>query len=103
MVIGEVNPDELLEIGRGEFKRLADCSGPELQSAIGLIAQRRIDGAWIAEQAAGPDRGELTIARRFFASTTEKERDLIAYWQMVKLVEEARLRYTTGAEGSIDR
>jgi hypothetical protein len=58
-----------------------------------LIAQRRIDRAWIAEQAAGPDRGELTIARRFFANTTDAERDLIAYWQMVKLVEEAHLRY----------
>jgi hypothetical protein len=45
-----------------------------------------------------PDRGELTMARRFFANTTEAERDLIAYWQMVKLVEKARLRHTKGAE-----
>ena len=42
------------------------------------------------------DRGELTIARRFFANATDAERDLIAYWQMVKLVEEARLRYASG-------
>jgi hypothetical protein len=91
--MGEVNPDELLEIGRGVFKRLGDCTGSEIESAIGLIAQRRIDRAWIAEQAEGPDRGELTIARRFFANATDGERDLIAYWQMVKLVEEAHLRY----------
>jgi hypothetical protein len=93
VTMGEVNPEESLEIRRGEFKRLADCTGSEIESAIRLIAQRRIDRAWIAEQAAGPDRGELTIARRFFANATDAERDLIAYWQMVKLVEEAHLRY----------
>ncbi|MGZ4196124.1 MAG: hypothetical protein ACXVSJ_06835 [Solirubrobacteraceae bacterium] len=95
MAMGEVNPEEQLEIGRGVFKRLGDCSGPEIESAIGLIAQRRIDRAWIAEQAAQANRGELTIARRFFANTTEAERDLIAYWHMVKLVEETQLRYAT--------
>ena len=96
--MGEVNPEESLEIGPGVFKRLGDCTGLELESAIGLIAQKRIDRAWIAEQASGPDRGELTIARRFFATATEAERDLIAYWQMVKLVEEARRRYTKGPD-----
>jgi hypothetical protein len=92
--MGEVNPEESLEIGLGVFKRLGDCTGSEIESAIGLIAQRRIDRAWIAEQAAGGDQGELKIARRFFADTTDAERDLIAYWQMVKLVEDAYLRYT---------
>lgn len=92
--MGQVNPDEALEIGRGVFKRLGDCTGSDIESAIGLIAQRRIDRAWIAEQAAGPDRGELTIARRFFDNATDAERDLIAYWQMVKLVEEAHLRFS---------
>ena len=96
--MGEVNPEESLEIARGVYKRLGDCTGSELESAIRLIAQRRIDSAWIAEQAEGPDRGELTIARRFFANTTDAERDLIAYWQMVKLVEEATLRYTSERE-----
>jgi hypothetical protein len=96
--MGEVNPEEQLEISRGVYKRLGDCNGSEIESAIGLIAQQRIERAWIAEQAAGPDRGELMIARRFFAHTTEAERDLIAYWQMVKLVEEALLRYTEGAD-----
>jgi hypothetical protein len=91
--MGEVNPEESLEIAVGEFKRLGDCTGSEIESAIGLIAQRRIDRAWIAEQAEGRDRGELTIARRFFANATDGERDLIAYWQMVKLVEKAHLRY----------
>ncbi len=90
--MGEIDPEESLEIGRGVFKRLGDCTGSELGSAIGLIAQRRIERAWIAEQAAGADRGELTIARRFFADATDAERDLIAYWQMVKLVEEAKPR-----------
>ncbi len=99
--MGEVDPEEPLEIGRGVFKRLGDCTGSDIESAIGLIAQRRIDRAWIAEQAAGSDRNELTIARRFFAQTTDAERDLIAYWQMVKLVEEAHLRYTT--DGDADR
>jgi hypothetical protein len=80
------------------FKRLGVCSGSEIESGIGLIARKRIDRAWIAEQAAGPDWGELTIACRFFAHTTEAERDLIACWQMVKLVGEARLRYTEGAD-----
>jgi hypothetical protein len=47
-----------------------------------LIAQSRIERAWIAEQAAGPDR-------RFFATATDAERDLIAYWHIVKLVEDA--------------
>ena len=96
--MGEVNPEEQLEIGRGVFRRLGDCTGAEIQSAIGLIARRRIDSAWIAERAAEADRGELTIARRFFANTTDAERDLIAYWQMVKLVEEAHLRYTSERE-----
>ena len=91
--MGEVNPEESLEIGGGVFKRLGDCTGSEIESAIGLIAQRRIDRAWIAEQADGSDGGELTIARRFFANATDAERDLIAYWQMVKLVEQANLRY----------
>src|SRR5436309_6188449 len=96
--MGEVNPEEQLEIVRGTFKRLGDCTGSEIESAIRLIAQRRIERAWIAEQAAKTDRGELTIARRFFANTTDAERDLIAYWQMVKLVEEALLRYTAGCD-----
>ena len=96
--MGEVNPEESLEIGRGVFKRLGDCTGSDIEAAIRLIAQRRIDQAWIAEQAAGPDRGELTIARRFFAETTDAERDLIAYWQMVKLVEEAHRRSSTDGE-----
>jgi hypothetical protein len=91
--MGEVNPEEQLEIGRGVFKRLGDCTGSEIEAAIRLIAQERIARAWVAEQAAGPDRGELTIARRFFARTTPAERDLIAYWQMVKLAEEALLDY----------
>jgi hypothetical protein len=90
--VSEVNPERSLEIGRGVFKRLGDCTASEIESAIRLIAQKRIDRAWIDEQSAGPDRGELTIARRFFANTTDAERDLIAYWQMVKLVEEAQLR-----------
>ena len=98
MAMGEVNPDESLEIRRGVFKRLGDCSGSEIESAIGLIAQKRIARAWVAEQAAGRDRGELMIARRFFAHTTEAERDLIAYWQMVKLVEEALQRYKEGSD-----
>ncbi len=92
MAMGQVDPEQSLEIGLGVFKRLADCTGSEIESAIGLIAQRRIDRAWIAEQAAGPDRGELRIARRFFADATDAERDLIAYWQMVKLVEQAHPR-----------
>jgi hypothetical protein len=96
--MGEVNPEEQLEIGRGVFRRLGDCTGAEIESAIGLIARRRIDSAWIEERAAEADRGELTIARRFFANTTDAERDLIAYWQMVKLVEEAHLRYTRERE-----
>ena len=96
--MGEVNPEESLEIARGVFKRLGDCTGSDIESAIGLIAQKRIDRAWIAEQASGPDRSELTIARRFFADTTDEERDLIAYWQMVKLVEEAHLRYTADGD-----
>jgi hypothetical protein len=87
-----VNPDESLEIGPGVSKRLGDCTGSEIESAIRLIARRRIDRAWIDEQASGPDQGALTIGRRFFANVSEPERDLIAYWQMVKLVEEERLR-----------
>jgi hypothetical protein len=98
VAMGGDNPEESLEIGRGVFKRLGDCTGSEIESAIGLIAQRRIDRAWIAEQSAGSDRGELTIARRFFADATDAERDLIAYWQMVKLVEDAYLRYTRGGD-----
>ena len=94
--MGQVDPEESLEIGRGVFKRLGDCTASDIESAIRLIAQRRIDRAWIAEQAGGPDRGELTIARRFFANATEAERDLIAYWQMVKLVEDAYARDKSG-------
>jgi hypothetical protein len=91
--MGQVDPEESLEIARDVFKRLGDCTALDIESAIRLIAQRRIDRAWIAEQERGPDQGELTIARRFFANTTEAERDLIAYWQMVKLVEEAYAGY----------
>jgi hypothetical protein len=89
--MGEVNPDESLEIEPAVFKPLGDCTGSEIESAIRLVARKRIDRAWIDEQAAGRDQGNLTIGRRFFANTTEAERDLIAYWQMVKLVEEERL------------
>jgi hypothetical protein len=96
--MGEVDPEESLEISDGVFRRLGDCTGSEIESAIGLIAQRRIRRAWIAEQAVGADRGELTVARRFFADATDAERDLIAYWQMVKLVEDAYLRYTNGGD-----
>ena len=95
MTIGDVDPDQNLEVGPGVFKRLGDCTGFEIESAIRLIARARIDRAWIDEQASGLDRGGLTIGRRFFANVTETERDLIAYWQMVKLAEEERLRRTT--------
>ena len=40
----------------------------------------------------------MTIARRFFVNATAAERDLIAYWQIVKLVEEAHLRYARGGD-----
>jgi hypothetical protein len=90
--MAEVDPDRALEIGPGVYKRLGDCTGSEIESAIRLIARQRIDRAWIDEQAAGPDQDRLTIGRRFFANTSEAERDLIAYWQMVRLVEEERLR-----------
>ena len=88
-----MNPDESLEIGPGVFKRLEECTASELEAAIRLIAQARIDRAWLEEQAEGPDKGDLTIARRFFAHTTASQRDLIAYWQMVKLIEQERLRH----------
>jgi hypothetical protein len=96
---GDVNPDESLEIGPGVFKRLGDCAGSEIESAIRLIVQKRIDRAWIDEQADGPDQGKLTMGRRFFANATEAERDLIAYWQMVKLAEDERLRLTKRSDG----
>ncbi len=89
-----MNPDESLEIGPGVFKRLGDCTGSEIESAIRLIARARIDRAWIDEQASGSDQGGRTIARRFFANVTEAERDLIAYWQLVKVVEKERLGQT---------
>ena len=40
----------------------------------------------------------MTIGRRFFANVSDRERDLIAYWQMVKLVEEERHRPSAAAE-----
>jgi len=92
--MGDVNLDDSIEIGPGTFKRLGDCRGSEIESAIRLIARTRIDRAWIDEQASGSDQGRLTVGRRFFASVTEAQRDLIAYWQMVKLVEEEQLRQT---------
>lgn len=92
--MSEVNLEELLEIAPGAFKRLGDCSAPELESAIRLIVAQRIDRAWISEQASGPDEGRPTVARRFFALTTEAERNLIAYWHVVQLIEEERPRRT---------
>lgn len=92
--MGDVNPDESLEIAPGVFKRLGDCAGYEIEGAIRLVARARIDRAWIDEQASGAEQDRLTIGRRFFAVVTDAERDLIAYWQMVKLVEEERLRQT---------
>jgi hypothetical protein len=56
--MGEVNPEEQLETGRDVVKRLGDCTGSEIEPAVAVIAQKRIDRPWIAEQAAGPDRGE---------------------------------------------
>ncbi len=97
-----VNPDESLEIAPGTFKRLGDCTGAEVESAIRLIARARIDRAWIDEQASGSDQGGMTIGRRFFANVSEAERDLIAYWQMVKLVEEERLRSRTAADAGTE-
>ena len=90
--MADMDPEHPLEIAPGVFRRLGDCTGSEIEAAIRLIARKRIDRAWIDEQAAGPDQHQLTIGRRFFANTTDAERDLIAYWQMVRLVEEERLR-----------
>jgi hypothetical protein len=36
--MGAVDPEEQLEIGRGVFKRLGDCTGSEIESAVGFIA-----------------------------------------------------------------
>jgi hypothetical protein len=102
VTIGDVNPDESLEIGPGEFKRLGDCTGSEIESAIRLIARARIDRAWINEQASAPSKAGLAIGRRFFANVTEAERDLIAYWQMVKLVEEERVRQTKESDAQAE-
>ena len=96
--MADMDPEHPLEIAPGVFRLLGDCTGSEIEAAIRLIARKRIDRAWIAEQAAGPDRDELTIARRFFANASDAERDLIAYWQMVKLVEEAHLRYMSAGD-----
>lgn len=96
-----MNVNESLQISPGVFKRLGDCTGSEIESAIRLIARERIDRAWIDEQASGPDQGALTIGRRFFANVTEPERDLIAYWQMVKLAEEERLRQLKAREDRV--
>jgi len=95
--MADVDPEQALEVAPGVFRRLGDCTGSEIESAIRLIARKRIDRAWIDEQAAGPDQDRLTIGRRFFANTSEAERDLIAYWQMVRLVEEERLRLKKGS------
>jgi hypothetical protein len=92
--LSEVNLDESLEIAPGLSKRLGDCSAAELESAIRLIVAKRIDRAWISEQASGPDEGRPTVARRFFALTSEAERDLIAYWHVVQLIEEESARRT---------
>jgi hypothetical protein len=98
VTIGDVDPDASLEIGPGVFKRLGDCTGSEIESAIRLIARARIDRAWINEQASARGQASLTIGRRFFANVTEAQRDLIAYWQMVKLVEEESLRQTAESD-----
>ena len=45
-----------LRSGGACFKRLGDSTGSEIGSAVGLIAQSRIDRAWIGEQAEGSDR-----------------------------------------------
>lgn len=89
--------DEPLEIAPGEFKRLGDCTGPEVESALRLIARNRIDLAWIKEQAAGGEPDGRVIARRFFVEATDAERALMAYWQMVKLIEEDRRLMDEGA------
>jgi hypothetical protein len=34
--MGEVNPEEQLEVGRGTFNRLGDCARSEIESAIGF-------------------------------------------------------------------
>lgn len=87
----ELNLDEPLEIAQGEFKRLGDCTGPEIEAAIRLIARGRIDRAWTQERAAGGSPDGRVIARRFFADSTEFERNLMAYWQLVRLIEEESL------------
>jgi hypothetical protein len=45
-----------LRSGEACFKRLGDSTGSEIASAVNLIAQSRIDRAWIGEQAEGSDR-----------------------------------------------
>lgn len=42
-------------------------------------------------EADGRDKGDLTIARRFFAHATASQRGLIAYWQSIKRIEQERL------------
>ena len=86
-----MSPEERLEISPNEFKRLDACTALEIESALRLIARKRIDLAWASEQAAGGRADGRVIARRFFAAATERERDLFAYWQAVQVVERERL------------
>lgn len=86
-----MNLEGPLEISPGQFKRLGDCSGPEIEAALRQIARRRIDLAWAREQAAGGNADGRTIARHFFVDATEDERNLFAYWQVVKVLEADRL------------
>ena len=95
--MSDLDLDERLEIAPGEFKRLGDCTAPEMESALRLIARNRIDAAWIKEQAAGGEPDGRVIARRFFVEATDAERALMAYWQMAKLIEEERRRMDEGA------
>ena len=40
--MSDLNLDEQLEIAPGEFKRLGDRTGSEMESALRLIARKRI-------------------------------------------------------------
>ena len=82
------------------LKWLGEWTASEIEVAIPPIARARIDRAWLQSRRMGPDQGDLTIARRCFAHTTASQRDLIAYWQIVKLIEEDRLRPRAGTEAS---
>jgi hypothetical protein len=80
--MAEFDLDTRVEFATGKSKRVRDCSREELEAAVALLVKRAVDRA----RRAGP-----VTTRRAMMGLSQDQRQLVAYVELFKAVEEEQM------------